>query len=162
MSWVSQLIKIWYLQVNGNWCSDCWSHCIDCVCLCLVAHLTCTIFRWLPEPCTMIRAMLALPHPIPSRINTAFLTQLASNLLLFGSHLISGFDLLTFIVLCDATVTLGILCTCMQKFLNWLFLNCEIWLGNDWVDIFYQIANPSIWMYYLPDPSTNRVSFVYM
>jgi len=35
-------------------------------------------------------------------------------------------------------------------------------VGNDWVDIFYRIANPSIWMYYLPDPSTNRVLFVYM
>jgi len=28
-------------------------------------------------------------------------------------------------------------------------------IGNDWVDIFYRVANPSIWMYYLPDPSTN-------
>jgi len=28
-------------------------------------------------------------------------------------------------------------------------------LRNDWVDIFYRVANPSIWMYYLPDPSTN-------
>ena len=41
-------------------------------------------------------------------------------------------------------------------------------LGNDQVDIFYrvdifyQVPNPSIWMYYLPDPSTNWVSFVYM
>jgi len=28
-------------------------------------------------------------------------------------------------------------------------------IGNDRVDIFYQVANPSIWMYYFPDPSTN-------
>jgi len=33
-------------------------------------------------------------------------------------------------------------------------------LGNDRVDIFYRVANPSIWMYYLPDPSTNQVLFV--
>ncbi len=33
-------------------------------------------------------------------------------------------------------------------------------LGNDRVDIYYRVANPSIWMYYLPDPSTNRVLFV--
>ena len=25
-------------------------------------------------------------------------------------------------------------------------------IGNDRVDIFYRVANPSIWMYYLPDP----------
>jgi len=30
-------------------------------------------------------------------------------------------------------------------------------IGNDRVDIFYQVANPSIWMYYLPDPSMNWV-----
>ena len=36
------------------------------------------------------------------------------------------------------------------------------WLGNDRVDIFYRVANPSIWMYYLPDPGTNRVSLAYM
>jgi len=36
------------------------------------------------------------------------------------------------------------------------------WVGNDRVHIFYRVANPSIWMYYLPDPSTNRVSFVYV
>jgi len=35
-------------------------------------------------------------------------------------------------------------------------------LGNDRVDIYYRVANPSIWMYYLRDPATNRVSFVYM
>jgi len=35
-------------------------------------------------------------------------------------------------------------------------------LGNDWVDIYYRVANPSIWMYYVPDPDMNRVSFVYM
>ena len=28
------------------------------------------------------------------------------------------------------------------------------------IDIFYRVANPSIWMYYLPDPSTNRVLLV--
>jgi len=28
-------------------------------------------------------------------------------------------------------------------------------LGNDQVDIFYRDANPSVWMYYLPDLSTN-------
>src|SRR6218665_1359555 len=35
-------------------------------------------------------------------------------------------------------------------------------VGNDRVDIFYRVANPSIWTYYLPDPSTNRVSFLCM
>jgi len=35
-------------------------------------------------------------------------------------------------------------------------------LGNDRVDIFYRTANLSIWMYYLPDLSTNRVLLVYM
>ena len=35
-------------------------------------------------------------------------------------------------------------------------------VGNDWVDIFYRVANPSIWKYYMPDPVTNQVSFVYM
>jgi len=33
-------------------------------------------------------------------------------------------------------------------------------VGNDRVDIFYRVANPSIWMCYLLDPSTNRVLFV--
>jgi len=41
----------------------------------------------------------------------------------------------------------------------------DLWqqiLGNVRVDIFYRVANSSIWMYYLPDPSTNRVSYVHM
>jgi len=29
------------------------------------------------------------------------------------------------------------------------------------VDIFYQVPNPSIWMYYFPEPATNRAPFVY-
>jgi len=41
-------------------------------------------------------------------------------------------------------------------------LHVVFYLGNERVDIFYWVANPSIWMYYLPDPSTNRVLFVYM
>ena len=35
-------------------------------------------------------------------------------------------------------------------------------LGNDRVDIFYRVPNPSTWMYYLQNPSMNRVLFVYM
>src|SRR6218665_2020466 len=35
-------------------------------------------------------------------------------------------------------------------------------IGPDRVDIFNQVTNLSIWMYYLPDPGTNQVSFVYM
>jgi len=29
-------------------------------------------------------------------------------------------------------------------------------LGNDRIDIFYRVANPSIWMYYLPDQGMKR------
>ena len=35
-----------------------------------------------------------------------------------------------------------------------IVLQCKV--GNDRVNIFYRVANPSIWMYYLPDPSTNH------
>jgi len=42
------------------------------------------------------------------------------------------------------------------------FKECCTVIENNWVDIYYRVANPSIWMYYLPDPDTNRVSFVYM
>jgi len=35
-------------------------------------------------------------------------------------------------------------------------------LGPGRVDIFHWVANPSIWIYYLPNPGTNRVSFAYM
>ena len=46
---------------------------------------------------------------------------------------------------------------------RWFLSKC-LWIlgGNDQVDIYYWVANPSIWMYYLLDPGTNRVSFVYM
>ena len=30
-------------------------------------------------------------------------------------------------------------------------------LGHNRVDIFHRVPDPSIWMYYLPDPDTNRV-----
>jgi len=30
-------------------------------------------------------------------------------------------------------------------------------LGTNWVDIFYWVPNPSIWMRHLPVPSTNQV-----
>ena len=33
-----------------------------------------------------------------------------------------------------------------------LLITLGILIGNDRVDIFYRVANPSIWMYYLPDP----------
>src|SRR6218665_961789 len=35
-------------------------------------------------------------------------------------------------------------------------------IGPGRVDIFNRVANPSIWKHYLPNPGTNRVSFVYM
>src|SRR6218665_1183283 len=38
-------------------------------------------------------------------------------------------------------------------------IRARVEVGNDRVDIFYRVANPNIWMYYLPDPSTNRVLF---
>jgi len=41
-------------------------------------------------------------------------------------------------------------------------IRARVEVGNDRVDIFYRVANPNIWMYYLPDPSTNPVSFVSM
>ena len=39
---------------------------------------------------------------------------------------------------------------------------CGLPLGPGRVDIFNRVANPSIWMYYLPDLGMNRVSFAYM
>jgi len=45
---------------------------------------------------------------------------------------------------------------------EWLVIIVVYILGNDRVDIFYRVPNPSTWMYYLQNPSMNRVLFVYM
>jgi len=47
---------------------------------------------------------------------------------------------------------------CLHR--NW----SEMWCwgqGPGRVDVFNRVANPSIWMYYFPDPDTNGVSIVY-
>jgi len=52
----------------------------------------------------------------------------------------------------------------MFDYPHWLsilaHIHLKFFVGNDRVDIYYRVANPSIWLYYMPDPGMNRVSFV--